>query len=264
MVITFSSPFEGQMGSSRNLLAVGICAAYKYKKRVLILDTFFAGNNLESMLMQSESRQTSFFTDEFGVDALIRAKSYSGIHPETIRNTSYTFLDGALSFLPGTRQTNREIFLHSIENQYETIIAEALKEWDLILIDLDMTIQMMASKLNQSADLKVVTLSQNPHALTRYFLKSNQDMLQKSLYLLGNYDKESRYNKTNLCHLYPNLNQKNTMIVPYSSPWRDAGYEAMAIHYMIRYIDVPDKSRHADFIHSIDQIVGRILKKGGE
>lgn len=238
--IVFWSPLHGQ-GQTSNLHIMALIMNFLYKKRVLLMQTHIAMNNLEGPLVGKNvdlkgSKDSDIFQD-IGIDAAVMYSRLNKLKRDTFESCCLTFPNTSLLLLPGTEIKNREIFEHDICKNIAGMIRNAEKYVDVVMIDTNSGNDDLSFRLMPSADLIVINLTQRKYVLDRFFQeyeKRFNDFAGKIFFLFGNYDKDSCYNISNCRRKYRKyINEKNSGVIPYSTEYLDAQNESNIIN-MVR------------------------------
>lgn len=263
MVVAFYSPVHGQAGNSSNLLAAAIFSVLKYHKRVFVMESHFEKNALSSMLLKTPRHREAGFFEDFGVDLLVRGRVLAKIEEEQLCNASFSFLENYLHFLPGTRQGNREIFESFIQPGILEAAEAADHCYDLVFIDVEAAQSPLTSQILARADHVAVNLPQNPWIIRQYLAQRPEER-QKQIYVIGNYDKESRFNRRNLSAMFPFLSDQNTVSIRHDGAWRDAFFEAASISYLRKQAGAAAGRKKPLLIRDVEKVCHLILSKEGE
>lgn len=261
MVVAFYSPMHGQAGTTSNMLSIALLLTLKFNKKICLMEGHFKKNALESMLIKRPNEDEFSYFEDFGIDLMIRGNVLSQSKEERLLNSSFSFLNNQIHLLPGTRQVNQEIFEESIQPHIIEIIEIADQCHDMVFIDMNASKDRWTNQILKRADLIVVNISQNPWLIQQFDERSEQE---KFLYLIGNYDKKSQFNQTNLRYLFPFLSKKNTIAIPYNVIWRDAIYDARSIHCMRKMLPKETKRKNQPYIKAVSRACAFILRKEGE
>lgn len=238
--ILFWSPFHGQ-GQTSNLHATAFIMGLTYNKRVLMMQTHFYGNNLESPLIGQNvgynlDNNYELFSD-VGIDAAVTYSNMNKLNMNTLQHCCFTFPNTPIYLLPGTETNNRETFERDIGKSVTHMIKAADEIVDVILIDSNSGEDKLSFKLMNSADLIVVNLTQHRYVLDKFFrdyIKNFTDN-KKVFYLFGDYDDNSSYNISNIrlkYHRY--VNRRNSGVIPYSTKYLDAQNESNLVNFMLK------------------------------
>jgi hypothetical protein len=109
-----------------------------YKKRVLLLQTHYKNNNLESPLIgynvDKESEETELFED-IGIDMAITYSNMNRLDHKTLENCCLTFLDSTILMMPGTKTRSKETFDREIGGAVHRMLMAADDYVDMVFID---------------------------------------------------------------------------------------------------------------------------------
>jgi hypothetical protein len=111
----------------------------------------------------------------------------------------------------------------------------------------------------------VVNLTQDINGIDHYFAKYHFPK-DKVVYLIGKYNKNSRYNINNLERSYQGIRHK-TAVIPYNVEFMDSVLDGKLIPYIIKNYSGGRGEDNIYFIKKLNQAVGLIsdcLMKAGE
>lgn len=238
-IVLFWSPFHGQ-GQTSNLHAIALCASYIYGKRVLLMQTQFDKNNLESPLIgQNIDKKLAYdnpLFQDIGLDMAVTYSNMNRLTKNVLESCCISFADSRLLLLPGTETKNRESFDRDIAKAVGRMIRKSDEYFDLMLIDANSGEDDLSLKLMNLADLIVVNLAQRRYVLDKLFMDYGEILLDKRVfYLFGNYDACSVYNISNCRRKYKKYIKKhNSGVIPYSTRYLDAQNESTVLDFMHR------------------------------
>lgn len=236
-IILFWSPFHGQ-GQTSNLHAFALCANFIYGKSVLMMQTQFEKNNLESPFVgrnvdKKNNADNPLFQD-IGLDMAVTFSNLNKLTRNILESCCISFRDASLLLMPGTEIKNRESFKRDIGNAVGRMIRKADECVDMVVIDANSGDDELSFRLMPLADMIVVNLSQRRYVLDKFFLDYGDYFINKPVfYLFGNYDDNSSYNIFNCRRKYKKyLNRTNSGVIPYSTKYLDAQNESRLIDFM--------------------------------
>ncbi len=236
--ILFWSPLHGQ-GQTSNLHVTACIMSMLHKKRVLIMQTHFAGNNLESPLVGQNTDKYNVdnmgLFQDIGLDTAVTYSKMNQLNSNILESCCFSFPETKLLLLPGTKTKNRETFERDIEKSVSRVIRTANKCIDMVLIDADSTEEKLSFHLMEQADLIVINLSQHRYVLEQFFMRYGDRFLNnnKVFYLFGDYDDNSSYNINNCRRKYNKfVTAANSGVIPYCTQFMDAQNESRIISFM--------------------------------
>ncbi|HKL80686.1 MAG TPA: hypothetical protein VJ888_09670 [Mobilitalea sp.] len=261
MKIAFWSNVHGQPRTTSNMVAVSIAATLEYGQSCLVTQTHFNLNNLEAYFIGNRENSQDIFMD-IGIDGLARSMILAPIGKETIENYSIPLLHNKLVLLPGTTSANKEVFHKEMAGTICRILKEAEKYFDLVFIDINSGEDEVSKLVLEQADVIVVNLCQNRCMLDNYFSKGLiKD--KKSMFLIGNYDRNSVYNLHNLKKLYRPLSKGIISAIPYNTGFMDAQSDGSVMKYMRKKLVLEKNGVNNYFIESIKDAVEKLMKITG-
>lgn len=225
--IVFWSPLHGQ-GQTGNLHIISLIMSLLNKKKILMMQTHFAMNNLEEPLigksMNGVNVEESLFQD-IGIDAAVMYSNMNWLTGNILESCCITFPDTSLLLLPGTETRNYETFDRDICSNLLRMIQQAENHVDVIMIDTNSGHDELSFKLMSTADVIIINLTQRKYAINKLFneYKEVLDKYKNVFFLFGNYDKNSGYNIVNCRRKYHHyINNHNSGVIPYCSKYLDA------------------------------------------
>ena len=108
----------------------------------------------------------------------------------------------------------------------------------------------------QEADLIVVNLSQNPYILEDFF-ENYRSLIDKSVYLLGNYTPESKYTKGYILRKY-HIPRERIATIPYNVEFHDALNSGSVISFLNQNYQCKRKDENYYFIREVKRAVEMI------
>ena len=262
--VIYWSPFHGQ-GQTSNLHATAFIMGLLYRKKVLLMQTHFCQNNLESPLvgrnvgLHNNSDYELF--DGVGLDLAVTYSIMKELKKDLLQKCCFTLPGTPILLLPGTVVKNKETFDRDISSNVARVINDADRCVDLVLIDVNSGEDKLSQQLISLADLIVVNLTQHRHVLDKFFTDYGDRFLDhdKVFYLFGDYDDNSSYNIYNCRRKYSRLiNSKNSGVIPYCTQFMDAQNESKVISFMKKGL----RKRKESPIELIISIVKKIFSSG--
>lgn len=261
MKIAFWSPVHGQGGTTSNLLAIGIMMALEMDHRLLLTQTNFDMNDIEKVLLGERKEEEGLFHD-IGIDALVRSIKTSPLKWDSFYDTTISVLKNRMDLLTGTSKINQNYYEEDTKKVIHNIFHYAEENYNDILVDTNAGLNGITPKVLESMDLVVVNLCQNKMVLDSFF-KERKIANQKVLYLIGNYEANSKYNVNNLCHHYKQLKKNNIMVVPRNVEFMDSYWSGSMIDFFRRNMSCKADNMNFYFIQEVRKVARKILEKGG-
>lgn len=266
MKIAFWSTVHGQPGTTSNMVAIAAMVSVSKNMRCLLCHTHFKLNGLETQLIGNTESGRDAFLDA-GLDGLIRSIKLAPLGKEMIDTYTMPLMEGKLTLLQGTTYENRAVFNEDMAATFSKIVTELEKYYDLVFIDTNSGNDKISRMVLDFADIIVVNLCQSRNVLDSYFSRGFLKN-RRIMYLIGNYDKDSRYNIYNMKLLYKPLLKGIIETIPYNTDFMDAQSDGCVLKFMMRYMNIKRNHANALFVKRVSQAADKLMKmaahaKGG-
>lgn len=257
--IVFWSPDPGR-GNTSNTLAIGTMIGQDYDIRTLITQTQFRRPNLENAFMKAKELQFRNLvnTTTSGMDNLERLFKSKRLSADSISDHTISLEAGRLDLLMGTKKSETHENFPSIAG---AIFDEADRYYQAVILDIHSgNNSSVSQQLIQDADIVVITLSQDTSVIESYVEQKDwPDNLQEKskIILLGQYDKYSKYNVTNI--------KRNFKIddpiygLPYCSEFRDAINDKDVLNWFRRARNAGKRHPSYSFFQEVRKISKDLL-----
>ncbi|WOO36111.1 hypothetical protein R2R35_20275 [Anaerocolumna sp. AGMB13020] len=263
MHVVFWSPVTGQTGTTSSLAAIALSAVYQSKKRVLLTQTHYGSRELEELLLGSNQREEIY--QNIGLDSLIRLIR---THSQTLGTEAVQIMKdyimslgkGGIDLLCGTRkpeETEQEELLKYLPFIYSRLE----EEYDLILTDTSFGNNRLSQQLWMEADILAVTLNQNV-SIIRSTLKEYQFPLEKTIFILNNYHRDSAYNLRNLEKQYKELKGR-LYAIPHLTAFMDAVSDRDLIDFYLKNMSISKQGEREAFFLRVIKLTEVLLKERG-
>ena len=219
MRIVFWSPMHGS-GASAGATACAVALAASGQK-ILLTQTQYTMNNVEIPFLPPDTGPVML--EERGMDRLIRSYKAGHLSTSSIREESIMISEN-LWILPGGRQRAREIYddrhTREIENRVLELAHETVGN---TIVELNPGYSQRTMKQIAASDILVICVSQDNRMLTE-LMRDGQipKGKKKTVFLLGMYDRKSRYVAHYYTSRYALLRGQKLFKMPYLSDFRDA------------------------------------------
>lgn len=257
MQVAFWSNYH-QTGTTCNLVAVATMMVLEYRLKVLVTHNHFDRSALETSFIDRDYVKNELSSlNDVGIDALSSFIKYNKMDKDNISRFTTTILKNKLDLLAGTSITNKELYMKDINEVIDVILAYAKSYYDLIFVDVAPGQADTAKKIFEHSDLIVVNLNQN-YNIIEHFFENYKEYKDKCFYLLGKYDRNSRFNVKSLQRKFGI--KSNIGLVPYNIEFSDACCEAKSIDFMLRNLKADKDDTNYYFIQEVRKTVEIILK----
>lgn len=256
LIISFWSPVHGQCGQTFNAVSLAAYIATNYNVKTLIMHSQQEKNNLETAFYEKRIFQDELLFDESGIDAIDRLAMTKQLNPNNFKDYTKNLIKDRLDILIGTAKKS-ETSYKNMATTIPYILTCAKKVYDVIIVDINSgDLFEITGKVTEISDIVVINLNQNIELLKSYFNSNYNLEMNNKIYLLGNYEKNSMYNKKLIARMF-NLDKvfavhRNTLAMDF--------YNKNSI---IRYFmtNFPEDTDNYDFFMELKRLSEEIIKK---
>lgn len=261
--IAFWSPISGQSGTTSNIIIAAAMASLVDRKRTLLLHNQFSDNSMERAILGKGTGQELF--EHIGLDSLSRNIKTAELSEELVHNSVISLYNNGIHLLPGTVKGHRQMFEAELLVSMPAILNSINQYYDLVFMDLVPGTNEVSVRMMEEADIIAVNLTQDINVINDYFDRYHLPE-EKTVYLIGKYNKNSRYNLKNLMRTYHCLKHK-TAVIPYNTEVMDAVIDGKLINLIIKDLVNGKGDDNRYFIkkakQAVEEILGTWLKAGG-
>lgn len=263
MIVAFWSNVKGKGSVTSNLACVGIMSALK-KKRCVLLENHFNIHGMECILKGQKSPE--YFKEEYsyqtmGIGPLMR-QLHSGFPVQDVKaRYGLSYMDGNLVYLSQSGWGNQELFDFELCQVLRPMLRSLSKEFDGVFIDTSPQDFGSTRSILEAADVIAVNLSQSPFLLEHYF-SNYHSYMEKSIFLLGRYEKESKFNLKSILNNYP-ISKENIGMIPYYPPFAEAMDDGRLLKFFAENQSLDRKDKGYYFFEKAKEACECIWKKGG-
>lgn len=267
-IVTFYNSSIEQTGKTMSIAAIATYMAIEHNYRILVISTTNRDDPLKECfwVTKKKKRNLGIFGPnaalevETGVEGLVRVIRSNKISPDIITNYTKVVFKDRFEILLGCKIPPSDGTV--IEKFYPSIIKAANQYYDIVFVDLDENVDEETRKtIIYDSDIVVINLSQRLRSINKFIeLKSKNQILasQKSLILVGRYDRYSKYNSKNISRY---LGEKNQVLtIPYNTLFFEATEEAGVPDLFLKFRNNLDsEDRNAFFIEEIKRASENII-----
>ena len=267
-IVTFYNSSIEQTGKTMSIAAIATYMAIEHNYRILVISTTNRDDPLKECfwVTKKKKRNLGIFGPnaalevETGVEGLVRVIRSNKISPDIITNYTKVVFKDRFEILLGCKIPPSDGTI--IEKFYPSIIKAANQYYDIVFVDLDENVDEETRKtIIHDSDIVVINISQRLRSINKFMeLKSENQILasQKSLILIGRYDKYSKYNSKNISRY---LGEKNQVLtIPYNTLFFEATEEAGVPDLFLKFRrNLDPEDRNAFFIEEIKRASENII-----
>ena len=267
-IVTFYNNSIEQTGKTMSIAAIATYMAIEHNYRILVISTTNREDPLKSCFWQERKKRKNLgifgpnasLEIETGVEGLARIIRSNKITPDIITNYTKVVFKERFEILLGCEEQPSDGTV--IETLYPNIIKSANQYYDLIFVDLDENVDEETKKtIIHDSDIIVINMSQRLRSINKFLelKKQNQAITsQRTLILIGRYDKFSKYNSKNISRY---LGEKNQVLtIPYNTLFFEAAEEAGVPDLFLKFRrNLDSEDRNAFFIEEIKRASENIV-----
>lgn len=224
MQIAFWGNTRGKAGITSNMAAISTFLALEMKMSSVLFENHFNLNNIENGFLENSYEnfvmESPFYYHHQGIDQVMKRLD-SGIGmKEVISDAAIEPVIGKLFYIPQSNTGNKEVFEYEL-NRILEILLQALNQFtELVFIDTAVADNLTTKTILEKADFIIMNLCQDPFVLADCFQRF-ESIRKKSMYLLGNYDRYSRYTMKYVMRQF-GIPKERIAAIPYNTSFRDA------------------------------------------
>jgi cellulose biosynthesis protein BcsQ len=266
-IVTFWSNGEEQTGKTLSIAAIATYLSIEHNKRILIVSTGYNDKTLDNCFWKERKIKrnlgifgpnTNIAMDE-GIVGLTKIINSNKLSPENITNYTKIVFKDRLEVLQSFKGERTDY--ERLKQVYSDIINLANNYYDLVLVDLDRELeQEISDTILGNSNLIVANISQRLSSIDRLielreqmqFLNSN-----RTLILVGRYDKNSKYTIKNMTRYMGEKNKVST--IPYNTLFFEASEEAKVPDLFLKIRNIDEDDINYLFLAEVKRTVENIL-----
>lgn len=271
MKVAFFSNAAGRGAVTSNLACIAVMGALCHKRRMVLFENHYNMNSLEHAFFQGEVmpsiREKEGYLCEEGLDGIMRGLHSGFMRPSMVRDSVMSVMKRQLYFLPGSHIMDGAFFSHEFGRVMKPLFLMLEDFCENVFIDTGGANNESTGMILEEADLVVANISQDPSGIQDFF-GQHGNLLDKTVFLIGGYQKESRYNLENLVRRYP-IHRKNIGVIPYNVELHDAIQEGRLVSFLTRNYRKERSETHGYFMEELKKASALIFqavddRKAGE
>lgn len=266
-IVTFWSNGEEQTGKTLSIAAIATYLSIEHNKRILIISTGHNDKTLDNCFWKERKIKrnlgifgpnTNIAMDE-GIVGLTKIINSNKLSPENITNYTKIVFKDRLEILQSFKGERTDY--ERLKQVYSDIINLANNYYDLVLVDIDRELeQEISDTILGNSNLIIANISQRLSSIDRFielrekmqFLNSN-----KTLILVGRYDRASKYTIKNITRYMGEKNKVST--IPYNTLFFEAAEEAKVPDLFLKIRNIDEDDINYFFLAEVKRTVENIL-----
>ena len=267
-IVTFWSSGKEETAKTLSIAAIATNMAIEHNYKILLLSTNYNDDTLETCFWDPKKIKKRFAALglhnnvdlDSGMEGLTKAIINKKTSPEVITNYTKIIFKNRLEVLPSAKYAAFDDFKEKLES-YKQIISLANQYYDVVMVDLNKGIENPYTRdIIEMSDLLIVTISQRMKVIDQTFDMINKEPLlhkKNFMYLVGRYDKFSKYNSKNIAR-YLGLKEE-VATVPYNTLFFEACNEGEAADFFFKFRKINDMDRNAVFLKEVKKTTSEIV-----
>lgn len=270
-VVTFWSNGKEQTGKTLSMVAIATFMAIEHNMKILLVSTAKDDTTLYNCYFERQRKRQQGFgmfapkqsrvAIDNGMSGLIKIARSNKITPETIRNyTKVVFKDVLEILFSGSTAGNNE----NMSKYYPDIIKAAANYYDMVLVDLDNDIdEDIQTQILENSNVVLANINQKLSSVDNFTeIRKQSEILasNKTLIVIGRYDKFSRYSSKNITRY---LGEKSQVLaIPYNTLFFDSAEEAGVPDFFLNFAknkNLDREDRNYIFFQETKRTVDAIL-----
>ncbi len=239
------------------MLSVGLCAAFQYKLRVLLVSAQSSDSHLREYLLPEykteapSTRRSSNDLMRLARNGLLQAQSISNYTTPILKSSLLDVLSG----MSLEEKSSNEI------NVFKAILEMSKSTYDLVLLDVHSGLNKhYVESILKFSDIVVVNVSQNIELINSASkaLAELDSEIQESLFVcVGNYEKSSKLNTRQVGKLF---GTDSVIAIPRYAPLIDMMNTGYMLEFFGRYYYKGKLDKKHAFFSTIDKSTHKLLK----
>ena len=266
-VVTFWNNGKEQTGKSLAIAAITTYMAIEHNYKILVISTGHKDSTIDRCFWEEKKlkRNLGLFGPntniamEDGVVGLETIMKSNRISPEQITNYTKIVFKDRLEILPSFK--GEKIEYNELKTYYPDIINLANRYYDLVFVDLDEELgEELKNTILSNSNLIVANLSQRLTSINEFMkIREEKEILNsnKTLILIGRYDKFSKYTIKNISRYMGEKNKVST--IPYNTLFFEACEEAKVPDLFLRLRKIDEEDRNSIFIEEVKRTSDNII-----
>ncbi|SES71462.1 hypothetical protein [[Clostridium] polysaccharolyticum] len=264
MKVAFWSNCSGRAGTTSNMACISILCAMLERKKSVLFENHCSLHGLEQILIGGREknanilRESFSFYDQRGLDGLIRRVHSNYTYKEIMEDVSIKFLDDLIYYLPKSADMNQEYFEYELNQVIKPLLVLLNQTFDLVFVDTAPNHSLSSKLILEEAELVVVNLCQNKAVLDHFF-SNYHFLMEKTIFLVGNYQEQSKFNLANLCRRYQ-IPKEAIEAIPYNVEFGDAVSSGNAVEFLMRNMNCKRQDENYLFMNQATKTAQLVLE----
>lgn len=267
MQIAFWSNARGRAGTTSNLAALSIMLAMEGQQKSIIFENHINLNHLGHAFVKHRNHrflcEENLYYLHMGTDNLLKRVHSNLENQKIIEDIVMEVIEKNVYYIPQSHAFHKDVFEYELNQIIRPLLTELKTFAPFVLIDTAGCENLSTKTILSESDLVVVNLTQEPYLIEDFF-QHYQSICEKAVFLIGNYDRYSKFNQRNMIRQY-SIPKEKIAVIPYNSEFRDAFISGTIIPFISRNYHCKRKDENYYFIHQLKKaaamLIAQIQKK---
>lgn len=267
MKVAFWSNSSGRAGTTSNMACISILCAMLERKKSILFENHYNLNGLEQAFLKRKEKSANVLKEEFayydqrGLDGLIRRVHSNYTYEKLMDDVSMKFLEDTLYYLPKSHDMNYEYFEYELNQVAKPLIDLLDRTFDMVFMDTVFNNSLSTKLILEESELVVVNLCQN-EAFLDHFFSNYQSLIDKSIFLIGNYQKQSKCNLSVIRRKYQ-IPKEQIGVIPFNLEFGEAVSGGAAVEFFMRNLTCKRKDENYYFMSQVKKSAYMVLERLG-
>jgi hypothetical protein len=261
--VVFWSPEANMTGNTHVALAVSTLMGIVHKAKCILMQGHFNSRKIETSFTPYDELKSSgvLNNSDIGIGALTKIIVSNKLTASTIKNYAKPVLKDRLDVLYGMTSKEKEQYLLMASN-LQFIVRKADEIYDLVFVDLPkQNTESYIKETLEEAELVVCIVNQDLIKLDEFFdLVSKEEELKnkEKLYIIGDYESNSKYNVSNIRKKYKISDPIFT--IPHNYLFSDACNDGNIIDFFYKNLNAEKSDYNGYFVSEVSKVVEKVIE----
>lgn len=236
MKVAFWSNVSGKNGVTCNLACISIMGAIDCNITSTLIENHANVNNLENAFTNKQNsdlvKENNYYFNHTGIDNLMKRLHAKVEVRNIVKKSSISFLNNSIYYIPQSNIKMNDIFEYEFNQIIYPLLNVIDESSDVAFIDTSNSEKMTTKIILEQVDLVVVNLSQD-NIVINHFFEHYSSLISKSFFIIGSYNRNSKYNLNNISRKY-HISRENIAVIPYNVELKDSISEGRIIEFISR------------------------------
>lgn len=262
MIIGFWSEQSGKGAVTYNMIATGIGMSMKLNKNVILVQAKTDYNRLDYAFVpysgENIMKEDYGYYNFAGIDSVLNRMENGFYDNELLYDELICVRNTNLYYLPSTRKGIGELFNSKITKMFSTYMDSIKNTKDIILVELCNGFEYITKEFLNNFDVLAINISQDNKALED--IRSNNMIMEKSIFVIGRYDEGSEFNLKNISRRY-RIREDCIGVIPYNVRYKDSVCQGKCKEFFDRHFNTGKEDEEYIFMNYVKNTADIIINR---